>query len=49
MKKYKSLLAMLLVIVMTAALLSGCGPSVQVQQSDPPAQTTAPADRKSVV
>ncbi len=43
MKKYKSLLAMLLVIVMTAALLSGCGPSVQVQQSDPPAQTTAPA------
>lgn len=43
MKKYKSLLAMLLAIVMTAALLSGCGPSVQVQQSDPPAQTTAPA------
>ncbi len=43
MKKYKSLLAMLLAIVMTAALLSGCGPSVQVQPSDPPAQTTAPA------
>lgn len=42
MKKYKSLLAMLLAIVMTAALMSGCGPSVQVQQSDPPAQTTAP-------
>ena len=43
MKKYKSQHAMLLAIVMTAALLSGCGPSVQVQQSDPPAQTTAPA------
>ena len=43
MKKYKSLIAMLLAIVMTAALLSGCGPSVQVQQSDPPAQASTPA------
>ena len=43
MKKYKSLIAVLLAIVMTAALLSGCGPSVQVQQSDPPAQSSAPA------
>lgn len=43
MKKYKSLIAVFLAIVMTAALLSGCGPSVQVQQSDPPAQSSAPA------
>lgn len=33
MKKYKSLIAMLLAIVMTAALLSGCGPSINVEQS----------------
>ena len=47
MKKYKSLIAVLLAIVMTAALLSGCGPSVQVQESDPPAQSSAPAGNES--
>ena len=46
-KKYKSLIAVLLAIVMTAALLSGCGPSVQVQGSDPPAQSSAPAGNES--
>ena len=40
MKKYKSLIAMLLAIVMTAALLSGCGPSLSVEQSQPPAQNS---------
>ena len=47
MKKYKYLIAVLLAIVMTAALLSGCGPSVQVQESDPPAQSSAPAGNES--
>lgn len=40
MKKYKSLIAMLLAIVMTAALLSGCGPSLSVEQTQPPAQNS---------
>ena len=40
MKKYKSLIAMLLAIVMTAALLSGCGPSINVEQSQAPAQNS---------
>ncbi len=40
MKKFKSLAAMLLAIVMTAALLSGCGPSISVDQSAPPAQNS---------
>ena len=40
MKKYKSLMAMLLAIAMTAALLSGCGPSISYDQpSNPPAAT----------
>lgn len=38
MKKLKSLAAMLLAIAMTAALLSGCGPSIQVEESKAPAQ-----------
>ncbi len=40
MKKYKSLIAMFLAIVMTAALLSGCGPSINVEQSQAPAQNS---------
>ena len=43
MKKLKSFAAMLLAIVMTASLLSGCGPSIQVEQSQPPAQNSQPA------
>ena len=43
MKKYKSLIAMLLAIVMTAALLSGCGPSISVE-TQPPAQNSTPAN-----
>ncbi len=38
MKKLKSLAAMLLAVAMTAALLSGCGPSIQVEESKAPAQ-----------
>ena len=37
MKKLKSLAAMLLAIAMTASLLSGCGPSIQVDPTNPPA------------
>ena len=37
MKKLKSLVAMLLAVAMTAALLSGCGPSIQVEESKAPA------------
>ena len=40
MKKYKSLMAMLLAVAMTAALLSGCGPSIQYEQTQPPVQNT---------
>ena len=40
MKKYKSLIAMLLAIVMTAALLSGCGPSISYEQSPSPSQNS---------
>ena len=46
MKTSKSLIALLLVVVMTAALLSGCGPTVQVQTSPSPSQsqnTNSPA------
>ena len=43
MRKMKSFAAMLLAIVMTASLLSGCGPSIQVEQSQPPAQNSQPA------
>lgn len=39
MKTSKSLIALLLVVVMTAALLSGCGPTVQVQTSPSPSQS----------
>lgn len=38
MKKLKSLAAMLLAIAMTAALLFGCGPSIQVEETKAPAQ-----------
>ena len=41
MKKYKSLTAMLLAIVMTAALLSGCGPSISYEQSQAPVSSEA--------
>ena len=37
MKKFKSLTAMLLAIAMTAALLSGCAPSISYEQSQAPA------------
>lgn len=43
MRKMKSFAAMLLAIVMTASLLAGCGPSIQVEQSQPPAQNSQPA------
>ncbi|MBD5161605.1 MAG: hypothetical protein HDT14_06255 [Oscillibacter sp.] len=40
MKKYKSLLAAILVVVMAAALLSGCGPSIQYEDSTPAQNNT---------
>lgn len=45
MKKFKSMIAMLLAVVMTAALLSGCGPSLSVEQTQPPAQSTGSGDK----
>lgn len=47
MKKYKSLAAMLLAIAMTAALLSGCAPSISYEPSPSPAQTGDPAPANS--
>ena len=44
MKKYKSLIAMLLAIVMTAALLSGCGPSISVETQPPAPSATSGND-----
>ncbi len=44
MKKFKSLTAMLLAIVMTAALMTGCGPSISYEQSQPPVQNSTAAD-----
>lgn len=38
MKKLKSLAAMLLAIAMTACLLTGCGPSIQVDPTNSPTQ-----------
>jgi len=39
MKKLRSLAAMLLAIAMTAAMLSGCGPSIQYEQNTNPPTT----------
>ena len=41
MKKYKSLLALLLVAVMAVTLLSGCGPSIQYEDSPAPSQSNS--------
>ena len=41
MKKYKSLLALLLVAVMAVSLLSGCGPSIQYEDSPAPSQSSS--------
>lgn len=43
MKKFKSLTAMLLAIAMTAALLSGCAPSISYEQSQAPANENSDA------
>ena len=45
MKKFRSLIAMLLAVAMTAALLSGCGPSITYEQNTPaPAQNDNSSD-----
>ncbi|MDE7244315.1 MAG: hypothetical protein K2O18_10135, partial [Oscillospiraceae bacterium] len=41
MKKFKSLLAMILAAAMGGALLSGCGPSIQYEQDTPPSQNAS--------
>lgn len=42
MKKYKSLLALLMAVVMTAALLTGCAPQLEIESPGPSA-TNSPA------
>ena len=49
MKKFKSRIAMLLAVAMTATLMAGCGPKIEVQQTPAPApsastETTTPTE-----
>lgn len=49
MKKFKSRIAMLLAVAMTATLMAGCGPKIEVQQTQAPApsaavESTAPSE-----